>query len=214
MPIRARQTLLLDLDGTLVDPAEGIVACCRRALSELGIDIPEDDDLRWVIGPSIRQTFAQLAAGRAEPEEAVRLYRHHYAEWGLYQAEVYPGVERALAEHVRRGTRLILCTAKARVFATRVVEHFGLAPHLAAVYGPELDGRFDDKGDLIAHILETEGLDPAEVCMVGDRKHDVAAATRHGIPTIGVLWGFGGREELTDAGAALIVERPAELLPL
>ncbi len=161
----------------------------------------------------MRQTFAGLLSGRADPEAAVQLYRQRYAEWGLYQAEVYHGVERALDEHERRGTRLILCTAKPRVFALRVVEHFGLSSHLAAVYGPELDGRFDDKGDLIEHLLKIERLDPADTCMVGDRKHDVVAAARHAIPTIGVLWGYGGREELTDAGAALIIESPDELLP-
>ncbi len=92
------------------------------------------------------------------------------------------------------------------------MEHFGLAPWLSGVYGAELDGRFEDKGDLIGHILEVEGLDPADVCMVGDREHDVRAASRHGIPTVGVLWGYGGRAELEAAGAALIVASPAELL--
>ncbi|HEX7886933.1 MAG TPA: HAD family hydrolase [Phenylobacterium sp.] len=131
---------------------------------------------------------------------------------GLHQAQVYPGVTAALAEHLARGTNLILCTAKARVFAERVVDHFGLSPYLAAVYGPELDGRLEDKGDLIAHILAVEGLDPAQVTMVGDRKHDVLAAARHAIPTLGVLWGYGSRAELTAAGAALIIDRPAELV--
>lgn len=213
MPIRERQTLLLDLDGTLVDPAIGIVGCTRRALAELDIEVPATDDLRWIIGPPIRETFARLSGGRIDPEDGVRRYRQHYSEWGLYEAEIYPGIDAALAAHVRRGARLILCTAKARVFAARVVEHFGLARHLSAIYGPELDGRFDDKGDLIAHLLEVEGLDPAQVCMVGDRKHDVVAAARHAIPTVGVLWGYGGRAELEEAGAALIVERPADLLP-
>jgi phosphoglycolate phosphatase len=213
MPLRARQTLLLDLDGTLIDPAVGIVACYRHALAELGLGVPDGEDLRWVIGPPMRETFAGLLSGRADPERAVQLYRERYAEWGLYQAKVYDGVQQVLMEHARRGTRLVLCTAKPRVFAVRVVEHFGLSPHLAAVYGPELDGRFDDKGDLIAHLLMAEKLDPADVCMVGDRRHDVVAAARHEIPTIGVLSGYGGKEELTEAGAAMIIERPEELLP-
>ncbi|HZZ33065.1 MAG TPA: HAD hydrolase-like protein, partial [Phenylobacterium sp.] len=136
MPIRARETLLLDLDGTLVDPAVGIIGCYRHALSELGIRVRDEEDLRWVIGPPMRQTFAGLLSGRADPEAAVQLYRQRYAEWGIYQAAVYEGVEQALVEHARRGTRLILCTAKPRVFAVRVVNHFGLSSHLAAVYGP------------------------------------------------------------------------------
>lgn len=213
MPIRTRKTLLLDLDGTLVDPAVGIIGSCRHALAQLGVPLPDHDDLRWIIGPPVRETFARLLSGRADPETAVRLYRQRYSEWGLYQAQAYPGIAAVLAAQVARGTRLVLCTAKARVFAERVVEHFGLSPHLAAVYGPELDGRFEDKGDLIAHILEVEGLDPAQACMVGDRRHDVLAAARHAIPTVGVLWGYGDRDELTAAGAALLVDRPEELLP-
>ena len=213
MPIRARRALLLDLDGTLVDPAPGILGCVRHALAAFGVFPPEAEDLRWVIGPPIRQTFGQLLDGRGDVEEAVRLYRERYSEWGLYQAAVYPGVAEALAGHVALGTRLVLCTSKARVFAARVVDHFGLAQLLSGVYGAELDGRFEDKAELIAHILQVENLRPQDCCMVGDRKHDVIAAARHGIPTIGVLWGYGGREELEAAGAAMLIKRADELLP-
>ena len=213
MSIRSRTVLLLDLDGTLVDPALGIVGCCRHALASFDVVLAEDDDLRWVIGPPIRQSFSQLLGGRGDPEEAIRLYRERYSEWGLYQAAVYPGIAEALAAHRARGTRLLLCTSKAQPFAQRVVDHFGLSPLLSGVYGAELGGRFEDKGELIGHILETEGLDPGDVCMVGDRKHDVLGASKNGIPTIGVLWGYGDRAELEAAGAALLIERADELLP-
>jgi phosphoglycolate phosphatase len=107
----------------------------------------------------------------------------------------------------------VLCTSKFRGFAGRVVDHFGFSPLLSGVYGAELDGRFEDKGELIAHLLNAESLHPDGVCMVGDRKHDVIAAAKHGIPTIGVLWGFGGRDELEAAGAAMLIETANELLP-
>lgn len=214
MPIRARSTLLLDLDGTLVDPAPGILGCGRRALAAFGVFPPETEDLTWLIGgPPIRESFRRLLGGRGDVEEAVRLYRQHYSEWGLYQAAVYPGVLEALTAHRARGTRLLLCTAKARGFARRVVDHFGISPLLSGVYGAELDGRFEDKAELIGHLLEAEGLQPQDVCMVGDRRGDVVAAAAHGVPAIGVLWGFGGRDELQSAGAALLIERPDELLP-
>lgn len=213
MPIRARSTLLLDLDGTLVDPAPGIVACCRRALAAFGVFPAEADDLRWVIGPPIRESFRSLLDGRGDIEEAVRLYRERYSEWGLYQAAAYPGVLEVLAGHRAFGTRLVLCTAKVSGFARRVVDHFGYSPLLSSLYGAELDGRFEDKAELIAHILDAEGLQPEEVCMVGDRKHDVIAASENGVPTIGVLWGFGDRDELESAGAAMLIERADELLP-
>lgn len=213
MPIRARPALLLDLDGTLVDPAAGILDCCRHTLATLGVPAPPADDLRWVIGPPIRESFQRLLGGRGDFEEAVRLYRERYSQSGLYQAAVYPGVPEALERHRERGTRLIVCTSKSRGFARRVVDHFGLAPLLCGLYGSELDGRFEDKAELIAHLLQAESLRSQDVCMVGDRKHDVIAATKNGVPTIGVLWGFGGREELEAAGASMLVERPDELLP-
>ncbi len=166
-----------------------------------------------MIGPPIRESFRQLLDGRGDVEESVRLYRERYSDWGLYQAAVYPGIPEALARRRALGTRLVLCTAKVRGFARRVVDHFGLAPLLSGLYGAELDGRFEDKAELIAHLLQAEGLRPEEVSMVGDRKHDVIAAAKHGIPTIGVLWGYGGRAELEAAGAAMLIERADQLLP-
>ena len=204
-------TLLLDLDGTLVDPAPGIVGSCRHALEALGCPADPADDLHWVIGPPVRQSFATLLGGRGDPEAALALYRARYGERGLFEAAVYPGIHDALGALRRQGFRLLVATSKAKVFADRVVEHFGLAAHLGGVHGAELDGRHEDKGELIAHILQTEGLAAQDVCMVGDRRHDVLGAARHGIPCIGVLWGYGGEAELRAAGAATLIAAPAEL---
>lgn len=212
MPARKRSTLLLDLDGTLVDPAPGIVGSCRFALAELGVPVADDADLRWIIGPPLRASFTKLLGEGGDPEAALKLYRQRYTSGGLYEAVPYPTMLQVLQQRVADGSRLILCTAKPRVFAERVVEHFGFAPVLSAVYGPELDGRFDDKGDLIEHLLEVERLSPDQVCMVGDREHDVRAAKRHSIPTVGVLWGYGSEAELASAGAAELIREPGELL--
>jgi len=204
-------TILLDLDGTLIDPAPGILGCCRHVLEALGCPVDPEEDLRWVIGPPPRQSFARLLGGRGDPEEAVRLYRARYGVSGLFEAAVYPGVIDALSALRARGLTLIVCTSKARPFAQRIVEHFGLAPFLAGVYGAELDGRLDDKGDLIAHLLGAEGLAPEAACMVGDREYDMRAAARHGIPAIGVLWGYGDAAELQGAGATTLIASPDEL---
>ena len=118
---------------------------------------------------------------------------------------------RTLAELRATGMRLFLCTAKPLVYAERILIHFGLEHHFEAAYGDELGGRFQDKADLIAHILEREKLDANDCCMLGDRKHDVLAATRNGMPTIGALWGYGGADELRAAGAATLCEAPSEV---
>jgi phosphoglycolate phosphatase len=109
------------------------------------------------------------------------------------------------------GLRLFLCTSKPLAFATRILHHFDLEAHFARAYGAELDARFDDKGDLIAHLLQAERLRAEDVVMLGDRKHDVLAARRHDIPTIGALWGYGGEQELPLAGAAALCERPSDV---
>ena len=204
-------TILLDLDGTLVDPAVGIYASYRHALSRIGLDLDPADDLRWLIGPPLRESMGRLGLSPEKAEAAVVHYRARYGETGFAEATVYDGIPAALDDLRATGARLILCTSKARVFAERVVARFGLAARLDGVHGAELDGRFDDKGDLIAHILDVERLDPDSVCMVGDRKHDILAAARNGVRAIGVLWGYGDEAELRGAGATLIIARPDQL---
>jgi phosphoglycolate phosphatase len=200
--------VLVDLDGTLVDPGPGIIGSCRYALESLGRAAPPDADLRWIIGPPLRQTLATLLGPGGDAERAVELYRERYSAWGLFEAAVYPGVPEALGALRDAGHRLVVCTAKPTVFARRVVDHFGLASWFDEVRGAELDARFDDKADLIEDILAREGS-PSPACMVGDRRHDVAAAARNAIPAVGVLWGYGDAAELSEADG--LCERPEDL---
>ncbi len=205
--------MLLDLDGTLTDPRAGIVRSIRHALDRLARPCPPDDALAARIGPPLRETFAVLLA-TADPariEHAMRLYRERFADVGLFENEVYDGVPAMLDGLRRDGGRLFVATAKPAVFAERIVRHFALDHHFAGVYGPDLDGRLDDKAELLAHLLAAERLDPARVVMVGDRSGDVAAARNNGVRSIGVLWGYGSRAELLGAGADTVCAWPASL---
>ena len=206
-----RSALLVDLDGTLTDPAEGIVGCFRLALEALGRSAPPAAELNWIIGPPLRGCFAEALNGEGDPEEALRSIAAGIRPSGLFEALVYEGVKETLTELRATGTRLFLCTAKPLVYAERILSHFDLERHFDAAYGDELGGRFQDKADLVAHILEREGLEADDCCMWGDRKHDVLAASRHGIPTIGALWGYGGADELRAAGAAALCKSPSEV---
>jgi phosphoglycolate phosphatase len=208
-----RHALLVDLDGTLTDPARGIVGSFRHALEAMGAVAPPAPELTWIIGPPLRRSFAEFLGGPETVEAALEVYRARYGTVGLFEAFVYDGVPEALGVLKGGGARLILCTSKPRAYATRILDHFGLIGYFDAVYGAELDGRFDDKGDLIAHILAEERLAPEGCVMCGDRKHDVIGAGCHGIPTIGALWGYGGEAELKAAGAALLCARPDEISP-
>jgi phosphoglycolate phosphatase len=206
-----RSALLVDLDGTLTDPAEGIIGCFRLALETLGRSALPAAELHWIIGPPLRGCFAEALGGEGDPEVVLQLYRGRYSTTGLFEAVVYDGIKETLAELRATGTRLFLCTAKPLVYAERILSHFGLEQHFEEAYGDELGGRFQDKADLIAHILEREKLDADDCCMWGDRKHDVLAASRNGMPTIGALWGYGGADELRASGAATLCESPSQV---
>jgi phosphoglycolate phosphatase len=206
-----RNVLLVDLDGTLTDPAEGIVGCFRFALAAMGRPAPPSADLGWIIGPPLRQSFAKTLAGSRDAEEALALYRTRYGAEGLFEAVVYDGVPDALSQLRQPGTRLFLCTSKPIVYANRILARFQLGDHFEGAFGSELDGHLEDKGDLIAHILAERGLDPGDCVMWGDRRHDVVGAKRHAIPTIGALWGYGGERELREAGASALCATPVEV---
>lgn len=203
--------VLVDLDGTLVDPKPGIVASFQFALQRLGARVPPMEDLLWVIGPPLRTSFPKLLGASDRTEEAVALYRENYLGGAMYDAVVYAGIPDALEVLSAAGCRLFVATAKPHHYARPILEHFELAGHFAAIYGPELDGTNDRKADLIAHIITRESVRPEAAIMIADREHDVVAATRNGIRTVGVTWGYGSVEELSTAGAASLCASPSKL---
>jgi len=205
--------VFLDLDGTLTDPSIGIAACLRHAASTLGLTLPPDEDLTRYIGPPLEESFREILGTSDESTivEAVRLYRGRFSTVGLFENRVYDGIPDALEAARSAGASLVLATAKPQVFAQRILEHFGLAPFFSGVHGPELSGARSDKSELLEYALSVEGADPARSVMVGDRRHDVVAAKCHGLPAIGVLWGFGSGAELSQAGADRLVDEVAAL---
>ncbi len=201
------RTVFLDLDGTLTDPLPGVERSIRYALEKIGHPFAPEDDLGWVIGPPLMESFARL--GVDDVDRAIALYRERYREIGLFENRVYDGIPGALEALARAGYRLCLATAKPHEYARRITAHFGLARFMAAEFGPELDGTLNDKGELLAHALRQIGAEPEDCLMIGDRIHDFRAAERVGMPAIGVEWGYGDAGEL--ARAALVCQRPEEL---
>jgi phosphoglycolate phosphatase len=203
--------VLLDLDGTLIDPRSGVIASIQYALERLGQPVPPAAELVWMIGPPLRLAFPQVLGRSDLTEAAIAHYREHYAAGGMYQARVYAGIPEALEALARAGCRLMLATSKPHHYARPILEHFALADRFAAIHGPELDGRRDAKTELIAHILATHRLDAKATVMIGDRDFDVLGARNNGIASIGVAWGYGSRAELIAAGAGAICEAPCQL---
>ncbi len=205
--------LLIDLDGTLMDPREGFIACIRHALASVDCVTPTDDEIASHIGPPLEETLAVLLGPdlRHQVNQAAVLYRQRYAGVGIYENAVYAGIPEALRELQSTGAKLILATSKPQVFALRILEHFRLRQFFASVYGSELDGSRANKAELIAHLVRHESIEPHSTYMIGDRMHDVRGAKANSIATIGVLWGYGSIDELNTAGAIALCERPEEL---
>jgi len=205
--------LLFDLDGTLTDPGSGITRCLRYALAALGKPVPAASDLGWCVGPPLRGTFAELL-GSGDPElldQAIALYRERFEAVGMFENAVYPGVVDGLRQLRMAGHELWVVTSKPQVYARRILVHFDLRDAFVAVYGSELSGVNADKGRLLRQVLAAEGFQ-GRPCMIGDRRHDVEAAHANGLPAVGVLWGYGSREELVAAGADALVESMRQLV--
>ena len=208
--------VLLDLDGTLSDSRPGIAACFRHTLHKLGHDPDTAGDLTWAVGPPIAVSLGRLLApyGDTRVDRALTIYRARYSAVGLYDCMVYPGIV-AMLEHLS-GAGMVLCiaTSKRRDFAKRVIDHLDLRRFVRAVYGALPGGGLDDKKDLLAHILTAQSLSAAGCVMLGDRLHDIHAAQANGIRSIGALWGYGGRQELEEAGADSIAAEPRNVIGL
>jgi phosphoglycolate phosphatase len=207
------RSVLLDLDGTLIDSQPGIFASCLAALRALGHEPGEALDIKHVIGPPLEEVLRDLlrAYGDDRVGEAVAAYRAHYGESGLFESEPYPGIGGALQDMRQAGLRIYLATSKREVFARRILENLKLATYFDGIYGSVPGGTLDHKPELLAHILPERDISASHSLMVGDRRHDIAGAHAVQMRALGVLWGYGSRDELEAAGADQLVERPADL---
>ena len=210
-PARMR-TIYFDLDGTLTDPKPGITGSIQYALKKLGKAVPSQDELTWCIGPPLHASLKALTGTDALADQALLLYRERFSDVGLYENALYPGIHDTLAALAATGARIFVATSKPAVYATRIVEHFGLKPYFERVFGSELDGTRVDKRDLLRYALAETEVDPRQAIMIGDRSHDVVGARTNGMTAIGVLYGYGNEAELRDAGAHHICAAHPELL--
>ena len=203
-------TLLFDLDGTLTDSTEGILNCLIYAIERMGFEVPEDTNI--FLGPPIRQSFAEFLGMNGEQvDEAVRIFRERYSDTGLFENRVYDGIPGMLERLKSGGKRLMVATSKAEIYAMRIFEKFGLAQYFEIVGGAELDGSRDYKDEVIEYVLAKAGItDRSTVLMIGDRRQDVLGAHKTDIECMGILWGYGSMEELTQAGADYIARTPQE----
>ncbi|NTE89380.1 HAD hydrolase-like protein [Agrobacterium rubi] len=204
--------ILLDLDGTLIASAPGILSSCGAALRSLGHETEPVVDMAAIIGPPMEDVMRYLLRqfGDDRVAQGVDAYRQDYGARGLLLCELYDGIPEALMA-MSQFAKLYLATSKRETFARKILDNKGLDALFAGIYGSTPAGNIDHKPELIAHIIRENSLDRDRCIMVGDRRYDVAGAHANGMRSIGVLWGYGTREELENAGADRLIESPVEL---
>jgi phosphoglycolate phosphatase len=205
--------VLLDLDGTLVDSQPGIFASCLAALRALGHEPDETLDIERIIGAPLEDIMRILLQpyGDGRIDEAVAAYRQHYGVSGYLGSEPYPGIGGALEALQQAGLRIYLATSKREFFASRILHHLGFAAYFDGIYGSAPGGALDHKPELLAHIVSRHDIVRSHSLMVGDRRYDISGAHAVGMRGLGVLWGYGSRDELEMAGADRLVESTADL---
>ncbi|WP_229872047.1 HAD hydrolase-like protein [Promicromonospora soli] len=215
--------VLLDLDGTLTDSAPGIIASLRTGFTDAGFDVPSDEVLRTFVGPPLGASLTRMGLSAADAATTIAAYRRDFEAYGMFDNSVFGGVPEALAGLRETGVRLLVATAKPERYARQIVAHFGLDGYLTGgldgVHGAadyeagEAQGKEVVVERAVAHAVAL-GADAGQIVMVGDREHDVHAAAHHGVPTVGVTWGYAAPGELEAAGAAAIATTPEELRKL
>lgn len=204
------KSILFDLDGTLTDSGEGIINCAAPALEHFGIPIPQRDALRVFVGPPLHDTFRQFGVPEDQVDEAIRIYRSRYVPIGKFENTPYPGIRELLEKLRAQGHRLFVATSKPEDMSVEILEHFDLARFFDRICGASLDRSRSSKDAVIAYLLQQHGAGE-QMVMVGDTVFDILGAAAHGIPAVGVTWGYGSVEEMKKAGAAAIATTMDEL---
>lgn len=208
-----KKAILFDLDGTLTDSGEGIMNCAKLALEHYGLPIPSEAELRTFVGPPLHESFVRFGVPEEEADNAIKIYRSRYIPIGKFENHPYDGIYHVLEQLKELGHTLYVATSKPETMSVEILEHFGMAKYFDIIAGASFDRSRSSKEDVIAYLLEQCG-DYEEKIMVGDTAFDVIGAKAHGIPTVGVSWGYGKVEDMEKAGAISIACTMEELFDM
>ena len=205
--------LFFDLDGTLTDPALGITNSFKHALECFGLEIPAYEKLCSFIGPPLVDTFrTQFGFSEEKAALGVVKYREYFAEKGLMENSVYPGISDLLCALKDAGKKIVVATSKPEEYSVKIIEHFGLAQYFENVCGSLMDETRSKKDEVMEYALQRNQInDRSKVLMIGDRKNDILGARKTGLKSCGVLFGYGSLDELKTAGADYIAGNVTEL---
>lgn len=203
--------LIFDLDGTLTDSGPGIKKAVAYALSHMDLPVPEEDKLGVFVGPPLKDTFPKFGVPEERVDEAIALFREYYLDKGIFDNTVYPGTVEFLERMKKEGRQLYVATTKPQAAAELVLNHFGLMPYFTAVAGATADHTREKKEDIIAYLKTLASVSGTEL-MIGDTVLDVTGSAMHGIPCMGVDWGYGNLDDMRRAGVIGIVSSWNELV--
>ena len=207
------KAILFDLDGTLTDSGEGIINCAILALEHFGCPVPSREEMRVFVGPPLHESFINHGVPADKAEEAIKVYRSRYIPIGAYENTPYPGIRELLEALKAAGHKLYVATSKPEEMSINILQHFDLAKYFDQICGATMDISRSSKEAVIGYLLEQNGR-ADNMVMVGDTKFDILGAKEHGIPAIGVSWGYGKAEDMVAAGAAGIAHTMEQLRQL
>lgn len=210
------QYCLFDLDGTLTDPGIGITNSVMYALKKYGIQVKDRTELYSFIGPPLQDSFRKYYGfSETQANQAVEYYREYFRAGGMLENKVYEGIPELLQQLQARKVTVALATSKPYEFSVQILKHFELYPYFSYFGAATMDGRISKKTDVIAHLLDEIGIaDRDSILMIGDRAQDIAGAKANGLHSAGVLWGYGSKEELSQAGADYLIAEPSGILEM
>lgn len=213
MKNKSYETALFDLDGTLIDSGEGVTNSVAYSLKKFGIEVTDQTELYPFIGPPLHESYMRFYGfSKEKAMQAVEYYREYYREKGIYENRIYEGVEALLQRLYDKGITLIVATSKPELFARQILKQLNLADCFTCIAGANMDGTMTKKAEVISYALTAGGVsDYSKAIMIGDREYDIFGAKAAGIDALGVLYGYGGYEELKNAGADYIVEKAEEI---
>lgn len=212
--MKSYDTFFFDLDGTIIDSSVGITNSVMYALKRFGIEETDRTSLYKFIGPPLTESFERFYGfDKEKAKKAVEVYREYYADKGIFEIEVYDGIAETVKALKKAGKKVVVATSKPEIFARRIMEYIGLSEYFDYIAGMGMDGARNTKAEVIDYAIEACQLTEKEkILMIGDREHDVLGAKRIGIDCVGVLYGFGSKEEFEEAGATYIVEKATDVL--
>lgn len=216
MNMNQYKVILFDLDGTLTDPGLGITSSVKYALERFGIHVEDNKKLYPFVGPPLIDSFMNFYGfSREQAETAVVYFREYFKDKGIFENVPYEGIKELLSELRAAGKKLVVATSKPEVFAKQILEHFELAEYFSFVAGSTLDETRTAKSEVIEYALDHIGpVNLSDCVMIGDREHDIWGAKTVGMDSLGVLYGYGSREEFEKAGATYIAEDIETLMRL